>query len=99
VFALQIKDSDMCGIVAYVGNRQVAPLLIEGLKRLEYRGYDSAGLAVMSEKGLTIGKSVGRVSVLENKIQTLGDFSGSLGIAHTRCTMASSKTMPRSAAI
>jgi glucosamine--fructose-6-phosphate aminotransferase (isomerizing) len=74
----------MCGIVAYVGNRQVAPLLIEGLKRLEYRGYDSAGLAVMSEKGLTIGKSVGRVSVLENKIQTLGDFSGSLGIAHTR---------------
>ena len=55
----------MCGIVAYVGNKPVAPLLIEGLKRLEYRGYDSAGLAVVRDGGLHIGKAVGRVSVLE----------------------------------
>lgn len=74
----------MCGIVAYVGNKQVAPLLIEGLKRLEYRGYDSAGMAVMTEQGLRIGKSVGRVSFLEDKISQMGGFQSSMGIAHTR---------------
>ncbi len=74
----------MCGIVAYVGNRRVAPLLIEGLKRLEYRGYDSAGVAVMTERGVHIGRSVGRVSVLESLVEETGGFEGTLGLAHTR---------------
>ena len=74
----------MCGIVAYVGNKPVAPLLIEGLKRLEYRGYDSAGLAVVRDGGLHIGKAVGRVSVLEAQIAADPAFDANLGIAHTR---------------
>ncbi len=74
----------MCGIVAYVGNKSVAPLLLEGLKRLEYRGYDSAGLAVATESQLCVGRSVGRVSVLESMIEQSGGFDGTLGIAHTR---------------
>lgn len=74
----------MCGIVAYVGNKQVAPLLIEGLKRLEYRGYDSAGVAVVTQRGLIVGKEVGRVSVLEDMVESDAAFEGSLGIAHTR---------------
>ncbi len=74
----------MCGIVAYVGNRQVTPLLIEGLKRLEYRGYDSAGLAVVNDEGIHVGRSVGRVSVLEAMVNENGGFNGTLGIAHTR---------------
>ena len=75
----------MCGIVAYVGTKPAASLLIEGLKRLEYRGYDSAGVALVTDNGLEVCRSVGRVSVLENKLATEpGTFSGTLGIAHTR---------------
>ncbi len=74
----------MCGIVGYVGPKPAASLLVEGLKRLEYRGYDSAGLAITSDKGIKIGKSVGRVSVLENLVKTTGGFDGFCGVAHTR---------------
>ena len=59
----------MCGIVAYVGRKIAQPVLIEGLKRLEYRGYDSAGLAVIDGDGkLHIRRAVGRISVLEQEI-------------------------------
>ncbi len=61
----------MCGIVAYVGRKIAQPLLIEGLKRLEYRGYDSAGVAVIDDKGkLHIRRAVGRIAVLEEKVNS-----------------------------
>jgi glucosamine--fructose-6-phosphate aminotransferase (isomerizing) len=76
----------MCGIVAYVGRKIAQPLLIEGLKRLEYRGYDSAGIAVIDDSGrLHIRRTVGRISVLENSLQNGSKFPAShLGMAHTR---------------
>ncbi|MCA9284418.1 MAG: glutamine--fructose-6-phosphate transaminase (isomerizing) [Phycisphaerales bacterium] len=73
----------MCGIVAYIGRREAKPILLEGLKRLEYRGYDSAGLAVLNGK-LEVARAVGRVRVLEELLAHEGGFDGSMGIAHTR---------------
>src|SRR4051794_30636198 len=77
----------MCGIVAYVGRKIAQPLLIEGLKRLEYRGYDSAGIAVIDDSGkLHIRRAVGRISVLEGSIQNDSNAlpPAKLGMAHTR---------------
>src|SRR4051812_35992869 len=75
----------MCGIVAYVGRKIAQPVLIEGLKRLEYRGYDSAGVAVIDGRGdLHIRKAVGRISVLESTIEGNKLPQASLGMAHTR---------------
>jgi glutamine---fructose-6-phosphate transaminase (isomerizing) len=77
----------MCGIVAYVGRKLAQPLLIEGLKRLEYRGYDSAGVAVIDGKGkLHVRRAVGRISVLEDSIQEGKRKlpASHLGMAHTR---------------
>jgi glucosamine--fructose-6-phosphate aminotransferase (isomerizing) len=74
----------MCGIVAYVGKKQAQGLLLEGLKRLEYRGYDSAGLAVIGPGGLAVARSKGRISVLEAKLDAAGGLPGSIGIGHTR---------------
>ncbi len=72
----------MCGIVGAVSRRDVVPLLLEGLKRLEYRGYDSAGVAVFQD-GLKRVRSTGRVAQLEQQVKAEG-VAGSLGIAHTR---------------
>ncbi|MGP1346807.1 MAG: glutamine--fructose-6-phosphate transaminase (isomerizing) [Phycisphaerales bacterium] len=73
----------MCGIVAYIGAKQAKPLLLEGLKRLEYRGYDSAGIALV-HNGITTVKAVGRVSVLEDRVASTPGLEGTIGIAHTR---------------
>jgi glucosamine--fructose-6-phosphate aminotransferase (isomerizing) len=73
----------MCGIVGYIGKNEALPILINGLKTLEYRGYDSAGVAIFSKNNIKDKKSVGQVGVLEEAIDK-GDFSGNLGIAHTR---------------
>lgn len=72
----------MCGIVAYIGPQQAYPILIKGLHRLEYRGYDSAGVAILNSD-LKLYKSKGKVSDLENAVEGK-DLSGSIGIAHTR---------------
>ncbi|HWE01097.1 MAG TPA: glutamine--fructose-6-phosphate transaminase (isomerizing) [Tepidisphaeraceae bacterium] len=76
----------MCGIIAYVGRKVVQPLLIEGLKRLEYRGYDSAGIAVIDDAGrLHIRRAVGRISVLENSLNVANPLPPArIGMAHTR---------------
>ena len=73
----------MCGIVCYIGRQEATPILLEGLKRLEYRGYDSAGVAVTDGQETFLVKEVGKVSSLEEKIQEVQP-RGKMGIAHTR---------------
>jgi glucosamine--fructose-6-phosphate aminotransferase (isomerizing) len=73
----------MCGIVGYVGTRKAATIILEGLKRLEYRGYDSAGIALAQDGGLTVVKKVGRVDHLAKEAQKLR-LPGTVGIGHTR---------------
>ena len=73
----------MCGIVAYIGNQEAYNIIINGLKRLEYRGYDSAGSAVNNKKSLNIYKKQGKVADLEKHINGQ-DISGNIGIGHTR---------------
>lgn len=72
----------MCGIIGYIGNQNVAPILLNGLKRLEYRGYDSAGIATLGS-GFHIKKDVGKVNEIHQKLNIL-DTPGTLGVAHTR---------------
>jgi glucosamine--fructose-6-phosphate aminotransferase (isomerizing) len=73
----------MCGIVGYIGDRIARPVLLEGLKRLEYRGYDSAGMAVTNGNGLETRKAAGKISRLEEALVT-APMDGTAGIAHTR---------------
>jgi glucosamine--fructose-6-phosphate aminotransferase (isomerizing) len=76
----------MCGIVGYIGSREVSSVLVDGLKRLEYRGYDSCGVAIMDEGKPNIVRSVGRIGALEEKIKATNPTNGSVkcGIGHTR---------------
>ncbi len=73
----------MCGIVGYIGKRNSQEILLEGLKKLEYRGYDSAGVAVYTANGLQIKKAKGRIANLESKLDET-PLNGSVGIGHTR---------------
>ena len=83
----------MCGIVGYIGPRPAAQLLLEGLKRLEYRGYDSSGIAIVNGKGLEIVKAAGKISALEQQLN--GSLpTGTLGIAHTRWATHGAPTTP-----
>lgn len=74
----------MCGIVGYVGKKQAAPILMEGLSKLEYRGYDSAGIAIMQNGEINIKKSKGRLAELQKKLDSGDSFDGVMGIGHTR---------------
>ena len=73
----------MCGIVGYVGSKEAFPIIIKGLKRLEYRGYDSAGVSIGKNKNLNVFKQAGKVSDLETSIDIIKS-SGTIGIGHTR---------------
>ena len=74
----------MCGIVGYVGRRQAAEVLIDCLSKLEYRGYDSAGVALVEENSIKVVKATGRLKVLEEKLKEMGPIASCCGIGHTR---------------
>ena len=73
----------MCGIVAYVGNKNSYPIVIEGLKRLEYRGYDSTGVSIGNNENFKLYKTKGKVSDLESSVKNK-DITGTISIGHTR---------------
>ena len=74
----------MCGIVGYIGHREAYPIIINGLKRLEYRGYDSAGIALYDGQNIKMSKTKGKVIDLETRLKDEISISGTLGIGHTR---------------
>ncbi len=74
----------MCGIVGYIGNKQAAPVLIDGLSKLEYRGYDSAGIAVIEDGNINLQKAKGRLAILSEKTDNGNAVPGTIGIGHTR---------------
>ncbi len=74
----------MCGIVGYIGKKQAAPILLDGLSRLEYRGYDSAGMAVYDGKKIRVQKAAGRLKVLDEQTHGGSAMPGTIGIGHTR---------------
>ena len=73
----------MCGIVGYIGKMDAKPILIDGLKKLEYRGYDSAGIAILNNDGIKTVKAKGRLAALEDKLNNI-KIDGIIGIGHTR---------------
>ena len=85
----------MCGIVGYVGKQQAAPILLEGLSRLEYRGYDSAGICVEQGGRLEIEKAKGRLQNLIAKTDNGASLPGTLGIGHNRWASRMTSTPPR----
>ncbi len=83
----------MCGIVGYVGPREATPILIEGLRRMEYRGYDSAGLAIINGDGIKVRKAAGKLSALVDQLKD-DTPKGTLGIGHTRWATHGAPTTP-----
>src|SRR4249920_35138 len=73
----------MCGIIGYIGSKPVVPVLIDGLRRMEYRGYDSAGVALVSPEGIALRRSAGKLANLENAIR-IEPVDGLYGVGHTR---------------
>ena len=73
----------MCGIVGYYGNKDISSILLDGLQRLEYRGYDSSGISIMGESGIYTQKNSGKVSYLAKNINT-SKIEGKIGMGHTR---------------
>jgi glutamine---fructose-6-phosphate transaminase (isomerizing) len=84
----------MCGIVAYVGSKTCQNLLLEGLRRLEYRGYDSAGIATIDHGAIRVVKTIGRVTDLEDKLEEVGGIDGTIGMCHTRWATHGGVTNP-----
>ncbi|MEG1880846.1 MAG: glutamine--fructose-6-phosphate aminotransferase, partial [Oscillospiraceae bacterium] len=74
----------MSGIVGYVGSSEATPLLLTGLSKVEYRGYDSAGVAVVTDKGIEVKKTLGRLLTLNEILDGGKNLCGTVGIAHTR---------------
>jgi glucosamine--fructose-6-phosphate aminotransferase (isomerizing) len=83
----------MCGIVGYVGPKQASPILIEGLRRMEYRGYDSAGVAVINGDGIKVRKTAGKLAALVENLQTEAP-QGTIGVGHTRWATHGAPTTP-----
>src|SRR5712672_2350118 len=77
------KGIDMCGIIAYIGPKDVVPVLVEGLRKLEYRGYDSAGVAVVRDSVVSLRRQAGKLANLEQVIE-LYPIAGDYGVVHTR---------------
>lgn len=89
----------MCGIVGYTGTQNAAHSLLEGLKKLEYRGYDSAGIAVMRDGTITVSKVTGRIAGLEEKTENGALLPGTTGIGHTRWATHGAPTEDRKSVV
>ena len=83
----------MCGIIGYVGKKSASPILLEGLRRLEYRGYDSAGVAVLERSQLAVRKKLGKIDDGIARLLKAAPVTGHLGIAHTRWATHGSRTV------
>src|SRR5215470_2259764 len=83
----------MCGIVGYVGPRQASTILVDGLKRMEYRGYDSAGIAIINGEGIKIKKAAGKLAALVDKLKDATP-TGTVGVGHTRWATHGAPTTP-----